>query len=233
MVVQYLDLQGICMGAMPFHAALLCGEAAVRPDEKPDPNSVTADRFLRTAEPPNHDRWTLTPDLGTEYFRPSKKAIEEFIAAAKSKVRELVRPPADDLSDGPEAMKELLRIGDEDEDEPVDVPYIYRPKGTPLDDGSWSVEARIRLKPGETAWLVEPVIVFQQETGSGVPVKWKKLAGTKNCSVQEDDRLLIPADVREASFEGTSDPESHLIDARETSIAVDLRNCEKQTGGDS
>jgi RNA polymerase primary sigma factor len=227
MVVQYLDLQGICMGAVPFHAALLCGEAATRPDEQPDPSCVSADRFLRTAEPPNHDRWGSTADLGTEYFRPGKKAIDEFIAEAKKQLRELVRPPADDLSDGPEALKELLRIGDDEEEPVTDAPYIYRPKGTPLDDGSWSIEARIRLKPGNQPWLVEPVIVFQQETGAGMRVKWKKIAGTKNCKAQEDRRLLIPAEVREASFEGTSDPESHLIDARESSIVVDLRKCEK------
>src|SRR5262249_54862606 len=142
MVVQYIDLQGVCMGAMPFHAALLCGEAAVRPNGTPDPSSVAADRFLRTAEPPNHDRWTSTPDLGTEYFRPGKKAIDEFIAAAKNQVRDLVRPPTDDLSDGPDALKELLKIGDDDDEPAVDAPYIYRPNGTPLDDGSWSVEAR-------------------------------------------------------------------------------------------
>ncbi len=81
--------------------------------------------------------------------------------------------------------------------------------------------------------MVEPVIVFQQETGAGVPVRWNKLSGTKNCEAKDDQRLLIPANVREASFEGTSDPESHLIDARESSIVVDLRKCEKQPGGES
>jgi transcriptional regulator with XRE-family HTH domain len=232
MVVEYLDLQAICMGAIPFHAALLCGEAALRPDEKPNPNAVAADRFLRTAEPPNHDKWTSTPDLGTEYARGGKKAIDNFIKDVKDRIRDLVRPPADDLSDGPEALKELLRIGDDDE-EPVDVPHIYRPKGRPLDDGSWSVESRIRLKPGEQPWVVEPVIVFQQETGSGVRVKWKALNGTKNCTAEADNRLLIPAHVREASFEGTSDPNSHMIDARETSIALELRKCEKQKGGEA
>jgi hypothetical protein len=202
----------------------------VRPTEKPDPSSVAADRFLRTSEPPNHNEWTSTPDLGTEYARGGKKAIEDFIKTAKDNIRDLVRPPQDDLSDGPEALKELLRIGDDD-DEPVDVPYVYRPKGTPMDDGSWSVEARIRIKSSDAAWSVEPVIVFRQETGAGVPVNWKTLNGIKNCEAEDGQRLLIPAKVREATFEGTSDPESHLIDARESSIIVDLRKCEKLSDG--
>lgn len=226
MVVKYHELQA-SVGAMPFHAALLCGEAAVRPGTDPDPTSRSADRFLRTAEPPNHDEWKSTPDLGTEYARGGKSAIDKFIFAAKAKVRELVRPPTDDLDDGPNAIKELLNIGDEDDDSPG-APYVYRPTGTPSDDGSWSVQAKIKVKRGELAWLVEPVITFQKETGAGEKVKWKKLTAVKNCEVKEGQRLLIQPNVTEAAFEGQSDPDTHLIDAHESSIMVELRKCEPQ-----
>lgn len=224
MVVQYLPLKGICMGALPFHAALLCGEGAARPDEEPESASREADRFLRTAEPPNHDRWTSTPDLGTEYFRPGRKAIDDFIATAKDMIRNLVRPLPDELSDGPNALKELLKIGEEED---VHIrPRIHRPTGILRDDGSWSVSARIRVKPGDSRWRVQPVIVFEQESGGGAVVDWKSLEPENNCSIDESGRLVIAPNVREASFKGTSDPQSHPIDARESSITIDLRKCE-------
>lgn len=224
MVVQYFDLQGICLGAVPFHAALLCGEARARPGQEPSPDSRMAERFLRTSEPPNHDRWTSTADLASEYHRPGKKAIDNMIAAARVKIRDLVRPSTKDLSDGPNSLKELLQIS-EDEPPASNRPHIHRPIGTVHDDGSWSVVARIRLRPVDKEWLVRPVILFEQETGAGQPVKWKNLTAVKNCRVTEDNELILEEDAREAIFEGISDPDSHPIDARESSITVDLRKC--------
>lgn len=226
MVVQYFDLRGICMGAIPFHATLLCGEATARPGQEPSPDSHMAERFLRTAEPPNHDRWTSTADLTSEYHRPGKKAIDDMIAAAKAKIRDLVRPSTKDLSDGPNSLKELLQISDDNDPTP-DRPHIHRPSGTVHDDGSWSVSARIRLRPTDEKWRALPVILFEQETGRGQAVRWKSLTAVKNCAVTDDHGLVIEENVREAMFEGVSDQDSHPIDARESSITIDLRKCKK------
>ena len=147
-----------------------------------------------------------------------------MIAAARAKIRDLVRPSTKDLSDGPNSLKELLQIS-EDEPAPPDRPHIHRPVGTVHDDGSWSISARIRLRPVNQEWLVHPVILFEQETGTGQPVKWRTLAAVKNCRVTENNELVIEEDAREAVFEGESDPDSHPIDARESSITVDLRKC--------
>jgi hypothetical protein len=64
-------------------------------------------------------------------------------------------------------------------------------------------------------------------------VEWRALTAVSNCTVEEENWLVIPPNVREAVFEGLTNPESHPIDARESSITVELRKCEQQNGGES
>jgi RNA polymerase primary sigma factor len=222
MVVQYLSLRGICLGAVPCHAMLLCGEAAGA-----TPECKMADRFLRTSEPPAHERWTSTPDLKAEYARGGLAAIQAFIEAAKTAIREIVRPTDKDLSDGPNALKELLAVGEAPK---PSGPKIARPVGTVDDDGSWVIDSRIRVKRSSDEWEVEPAVVFQQETGGGQAVRWKDLQATSNCELIQPGVLLIPANVNEARFTGRTDPSSHLIDARECTISVELKRIHRRPG---
>lgn len=224
MVVRYESLKGICIGAAPCHAVLLCGEAA-----GDTPECRMADRFLRTAEPPAHERWTSTPDLKTEYAPGGLSAITELLATAKDAIRELVRPSTRELSDGPNALKELLRIGDPPKTE--DRPKVSRASGTVETDGSWLIEARIRVKRTEDAWDVEPTVLFEQETGGGQRVSWKELEPAHNCSLISPGVLRISPNVTEARFVGRTDPSSHLIDAREAAITVDLKRFDRNKGG--
>lgn len=223
MVVEYHNLRNVFAGAVPFHAILLCGEAV---SEKPDPQATRADRFLRTAEPPSHNKWMMTPDLKTDYARGSKKAIDDMFNGARRIIGELVRPPAKNLEDGPDSLKELLKIGD-DTPTSSERPRIYRPSASLDVDGRWVVDARIRVPPDPAVkWKVGPVVVFDMETGGGYPVSWSELEGLSNCH-PEDDRLVIAAGVNEARFRGVTDAASHPIAATEAAIRIELRQVQE------
>jgi len=228
MVVKYVSLRHVRVGALPFHAALLCGNAAVRPDEEPTPDCKEADRFLRTSEPPSHNNWTSTPDLSAEYHRPTKKAIEDFINEVRKAVGDIVRPSTEELDDGPNAIKELLAIGEED-DPPPERPRVYRPETKLLPDGSWHITSKIHVKPKPHRWRLKPVLLFDAESGSRSSTVWRSLQGKKNCEVDSDGFLIMEAGTREAVFVAESDPASHPVDSREACIVLDLHKCTKLT----
>lgn len=223
MVVQYKPLKGICIGALPFHAVLLCGEAVGA-----EAADKMADRFLRTSEPPAHHDWGPTPDLQTEYKRGGVTAIREMIERAKAAIRAAVRPSVEDRSDGPRSLKELLKIGDVPT--PKDKPRIVRPKVEMGTDGSWKVTASVRVRRGPDSWRVEPAVAFRQETGVGRPVSWRKLVALTNCVVS-DGRLLISPNTDEARFTGETDPDTHPVDAAECCVTLDLRRAQREAGG--
>jgi hypothetical protein len=211
-----LDLRNLA-GARPFHAAVLCGEAAGT-----DSSDRAAERFLRAAEPPAHNDWTSTQELKVEYELGGKKALDEFKAEVMRAVKELVTPIREDLSEGPRALKELLKIAG-DPPEPPKQPRIVDPIGSVDRTGAWVVEATVRVKaaPGKV-WRGRPVAIFNAETGTGQLVKWSNLEAVKGCKI-EGDYVVIPAMVREARFRGTTDPTDHPVPAADSTLSVDFR----------
>jgi RNA polymerase primary sigma factor len=220
MVVRYLDLRNLSLGGRPFHAVLLCGEAA-----GDGPVDVAAETFLRTAEPPAHDRWTSTPDLKTQYAPGGKVAIERLINEAKDAIRELVRPASRDLSDGPRALKELFKMGPPAPT--AEQVRVVTPRGHVDENGKWDVEATIRVRPDGRAWRMRPVLSFAAETGAGLPVEWERIEPVSSCTIDSDGRLIIAPGVREARFHGVSDPNSHPVPAVESTVTVDIRSVER------
>ena len=217
MVVEERKLNGICLGSRPFHALLLCGAAAGR-----DPTNDAADEFLRTAEPPSHNKWVATPELKTSYARGCVNALKAFQDFAIEILRDLVKPTFRDLGDGPNSLRELFRIGQELISTQRERPRVIEQRGRVDEQGRWCVEARIRMKAVDRETLLTPVVLFVAETGAGKPVHWQSLESTTNCSV-EGLALKVPPRIRELAFSGITDPESHPVPAQASSIVVDLR----------
>ncbi|MSO37803.1 MAG: XRE family transcriptional regulator [Acidimicrobiia bacterium] len=217
MVVEERKLSGICLGSRPFHALLLCGLAAGT-----EPTNDAADEFLRTAEPPSHNKWVATPELKTSYARGCVNALSTFLVRAVEVLRDLVKPSSRDLGDGPNSLRELFRIGPEPISTQRERPRVVDQDGHVDEQGRWCVEARIRMKPVERVTLLTPAVSFVAETGAGKAVRWQSLESTTNCSV-EGFALRVPARTREVAFSGITDPESHPVPAQESSIVVDLR----------
>jgi transcriptional regulator with XRE-family HTH domain len=227
MVVQHKSLAGTCLGARPFHALLLCGRAPefVAPDlARSNPHAdQAAEMFLRTAEPPSHNQWTATPDLKAVYTRGCVSRLSAFLAAAAEAVRDLVKPTPKDTGDGPNALKELFRIGNEPA--PTERPRVVEQTGTVEGDGHaarWRVTARIRMKPRRAAMKLTPAVYFLAETGTGTAVRWTSLKAERNCEARGSS-LIIPPDTREVRFSGVTDPASHPIPAVDSCVVVDIK----------
>jgi transcriptional regulator with XRE-family HTH domain len=223
MVVKYVDLKNLVFGGKPFHAVVLCGEAAGK-----EPSDRAAERFLRTAEPPSHNNFELTPQLKAEYAPGSKKAIDDFIQSAKDLIRELIKPATKGETDGPQAIKELLNVSTTT---PSNQKVRIVNSTGRVESDKWHVTGTIRVtKPGEQEYRVSPVMIFLAESGGGKQVQWESLTPGKGCRV-EGKRLVIDPKTREATFEGTSDSTSHPIPATESNIMIDIRQIEELKGG--
>lgn len=225
MVVFDESLQAACLGARPFHALLVCGKgpAEVAPDvPRPSPVAdAAAEQFLRVAEPPSHDDWTATPDLKALYARGCVTKLTEFVKAAKRAVADLVKPRPNDTGDGPDALKELFRIGSEPATRP-EQPRVIPVTSSIDSDGRWCVEARIRIKPRKVVQRFFPAVYFLGETGGGTPVRWQSLSAVKDCTA-DGQGLVVPAGTREVRFRGVTDATDHPIPAADSCVTIDIK----------
>ena len=225
MVVKYVSLRGLRVGAFPVHAMALCGEAV---GEEPD--DVAAEIFLRTAEPPAHNDWLPTPDLRAAYEQGYRKGLDDFLRDLKLQVAELVAPPIRKQEEGPQSLRELFQVGVGTE--PSDRPRIADERATLDDEGRWVVEGKIRVRPGTYGWRVRPVVIFAADFGAGTPVPWAEFevfkdgasiathAGTTNRSVE------LPIGFREVPFRGVAAADHYPVPGHRSSVEVDLRRVE-------
>ncbi|MEZ5343759.1 MAG: helix-turn-helix domain-containing protein [Acidimicrobiales bacterium] len=220
MVIQSPRVGALPIGARPFHAIVLAGEAGGSA-----PADLAADRFLRAAEPPAHNKWTGTAEVTASYARGGKAAIDRFDSAVKKEIRTVIRQPNRDLSDGPESLKELIRIVPPTTSGKR--PRIKSVRGHSIDeDGAWVIsEATLALpaRKDSRGWTVTPILRFGTESGSTIPVEWATLEPVERCELDEYGRLVAPASARTATFSAISDPASHPVGARRSKVLVDVR----------
>jgi transcriptional regulator with XRE-family HTH domain len=220
MTIQEQRVSALPVGAAPFHAVVLAGRAA-----GDDAAAQAAERFLRAAEPPQHDKWIATGDLTTSYARGAKTALYNFQVAVLRAVREAVSRPDKGKSDGPSDLKNLLRIG-----APPQTtggrPTVKTVSGGPTADGAWAVEATVSLPPPKrkslTEWRLSPVLRFATESGAAIGVRWATLEGVQNCRV-ENGQLVAPVATRTLKFRGVTDPTTHPVAAARAKVQVDVR----------
>jgi transcriptional regulator with XRE-family HTH domain len=211
------EVRALPLGARPFHAALLAGEAA-SPD---DPDARLAERMLRAAEPPDHNDWRSTSDLTDSYAKGAVQAIENFIDAAKKEIRAAVDRPSSDDSDGPDSLRSLLRMVEPQD--PVRRPTIRRVTGSLNGEGAWEVEVTVSV-PADTRWHLSPVVKFATESGGGIPVSWSELTAVDKCRVDATNTAVIPdPGQRVVKFRGTTDPKTHPVSAQYARAEVELR----------
>ena len=218
MVVEEIGLRGVCLGAREFHAILLGGLAVDSTDA-----AKLADEFLRTAEPPAHNKWTKTPDLKASYKHGCISNLNQFIASAKEEIRDLVKPATRDLGDGPNAMRELFKIGNEGSGaKSAERPRVIPESSHVDDEGRWVIECRCRFNVDKKARVTKPVLVFLAESGGGQAVSWETIEPIENCELR-DDWLVIPPRKREIRFRATSSVSTHPVPAMQSCVSVELR----------
>jgi len=219
MVVSSPRVRALPIGARPFHAVVLAGEASGEL-----PADRAADRFLRASEPPAHDEWTGTPEIKASYARGGTTAISIFDSEVKRVVREIIRQPSHNLSDGPDALKELIRISP-----PTTAgkrPRVKRVLGHEIDEaGAWVItEATVTLpvRPNGRGWTLSPVLRFGTESGAPISVKWQTLDPLSRCELDERGRLVTPPEARTATFAAVSDHTSHPVSAHRAKVLLDV-----------
>lgn len=88
MVVKYYDQSRVAFGDRNFHAVLSCGEANDFRDVTEGDREV--ERFLRYAEPPEHDDWQSTENLREQYRRGFRTALDDMFGTLRDGLRHLV-----------------------------------------------------------------------------------------------------------------------------------------------
>ncbi|WP_435124125.1 hypothetical protein [Halobaculum sp. D14] len=88
MVVKYYDQSRVSFGDRNFFGVLAAGTA--RSTGAPRKSDDEIDRFLRFAEPPEHDEWRSTENLKQQYMQGYRKAIVNLEADIREELRNLV-----------------------------------------------------------------------------------------------------------------------------------------------
>ncbi|MFD7287300.1 helix-turn-helix domain-containing protein [Streptomyces sp. NPDC059863] len=208
------------LGTSSFQAVLLAGHAA-------GDDAIEADRaeaFLRASEPPEHDRWGQTEELGATYSRTAHRRISEFTRAANSAVRELVARRKEKNEDGPKALRDLLRLDGASAGgaRGGGFPTIFDIDATVDPDGAWHVEVEVKLPLRQDSWVMSPVARFDVRSGGRPSVAWSKVVAGENCRFV-DGALHFKAGARTASFTATTDASTHPVRAALSGLIVDLQ----------
>lgn len=219
MVINTPKVPALPIGARTFHAIVLAGEAAGE-----SASDRVADRFLRASEPPAHNKWTGTPEVTASYARGGRAAIDAFDAEVKKQIRDIIRQPSSDLSDGPEALKELIRLVPPTG--PCKKPRIKSVRAHAIDaTGAWVItEATVTLpaRSDRRGWTLSPVLRFGTESGSPISVEWAQIEPVSRCSLDSSGRLVTPPTARTAIFSAVTNPNTHPVGATRAKVIVDV-----------
>ncbi|GAA4912185.1 helix-turn-helix domain-containing protein [Streptomonospora salina] len=224
MVVADRKVTDVPMGAPRFQAVLLAGGAVREPDDA----TAAAERFLRTAEPPDHDDWRKTDDLVSTYARGAISRIEEFGRAMTAEIRRILHRPAPDTRDeGPAELRDVLDLTRPKKPQSPKYPTVDALDGEILPDGAWRVRVTVKLPAREDPWHGVPVLKFVTRSGPHAVADWAGLTPESGCEVAEDGRLVFEPGSRTARFEGETDVTSHPVAAAMAEVEVELRRAKE------
>ncbi|MFJ1581706.1 helix-turn-helix transcriptional regulator [Streptomyces sp. NPDC088197] len=187
------------VGSEPFHAVLLAGFATGQVDEA----AHAAEVFLRTAEPPAHNRWGPTEQLAAAYFGGPQR-LADFTAGVDEVLRGIMsRRAAHQDVTGQELLRNLLRLDPPASriQETARYPVIERTHARVEPSGAWDLEITLGVPQRENAWSVVPVAKLDVRSGGRPALAWAELLAGENCTVV-DDMILVAPDSRSATFRG-------------------------------
>ena len=219
MVVMDKSVPELPVGSLPFHALVLAGEAAIE-----DEDAVIAERFLRGAEPPEHNKWEVTPRITNNYdAKAARQSLTNFFRDVQDRIREIVAKSTDVQPNGPESLRELLRLkAPVGPKEPQ--PKVKMASGSVQADGSWKVTATIALPRREDGrpWVFDPVVRFASQSGPPVSVQWRELRAAERCTALSERSVMANTAARTVRIEGETMPDSQPVNARYGAIQVDV-----------
>ncbi len=206
MVVRSDTQSNLSLGARPFIAAVLAGEAAGSSQ-----NDTRAEQFLRAAEPPAHDEWThKTRRIKLEYHQGASTRLSEFEKGVRDVVRRLVSKPEEKGGGLPRDLLKHLRFSTATGGPNGRFLSVTHQKAT-VADGGWQFSTRCRrLRVTPTPWHVTVRLNYGRDGGGSDPLKAIGAIDASDCSRQEIRNgvafLEFPAHIEETRISGKTDP---------------------------
>lgn len=213
MVVKYYDQSRVAFGDRNFHGVLACGET--REDRSATEADEAIDRFLRFAEPPQHDDWTSTENLREQYQYGFRTALEDTFDTLRDGLRHLI---AQNDSGGESLSNKVLgRFPIHDDGvrrraTTQSQPAFEIDSQSTFTDGRWSFSGQIEVLEDEfERWTVEISMRGVGEDGATfekVPVDTVEVSGADVPIKQEDGiaRIVAGSGADRLEFEGYSSP---------------------------
>jgi hypothetical protein len=212
MVVKYYDQSRVAFGDRNFHAILASGEA--RTDFPPSDSDQEVDRFLRFAEPPEHDEWESTENLREQYQRGFRTALKDMFGTMRDGLRHLVAKSnggTDILSDNVLNRFPIHGNGAPRTTGNSAPSEVFEIESSSRFDGErWTFSGRIEPIVEEfEGWTAEISLTGIGEDGSRydeIPVESITVNAENVTKVHENGeaRLVAEASTENASFEGYS-----------------------------
>lgn len=216
MVIKSLDARRSVVGAPPFQAVLLAGQAAGSSQEH-----TWAEEFLRAAEPPAHNDWRLTETLRLTYKQGAGRRLREFEDGIRTAVHDAVVREVELDADGPRDLSRRFRFGSPRS--PDRAPRLIVDERSLLDDGAWEITCTIRVRGDRYRGLRgSPRLVFAGESGKRSTAKWRSITPIRDCEVDDNTVLTIPRGNRSARFRAVSEPDSHPVPSRDGAVTVNF-----------
>ncbi|MFD0306296.1 helix-turn-helix domain-containing protein [Streptomyces sp. NPDC127119] len=221
MTVRTSRVPDLPLGTDPFQAVLLAGRAA----GEDAPFAAEAEEFLRTSEPPEHNKWSQTEELRMRYSPSAHRRIAALTTATNKAVKELVAVPKEKKdSTGTGKVRKRLKVSGKAAakgNTTVALPKLDDLDATVGTDGAWQVTAEVKVPVGGETWHMSPIAKLEVRSGPRPVVRWAELVAVSNCEVVDGVLHFAPG-ARRASFRGVTDVSTHTVRAALTGLVVEL-----------
>ncbi len=211
----------LALGTNPFQAVLLVGHAAGRDA----PFADEAELFLRTSEPPEHNKWGQTEELRMRYSPSAFRRIATLTRDTNRAVKGLVTLPKTKSRGATDRLRKRLAVSGKRVSRasgPAGIPTLEELDATVDADGSWCVTAEVKVPAGGHSVHLAPVAKLDVRSGPRPTVTWSELVAVSNCELV-DGTLRFEPGARTATFRGVTDVSSHPVRAALTGLVVELR----------
>ncbi len=230
MVVESYQLNQLSLTQRPFHAIVVCGEARTPITD----SDHKLDSFLRAAEPPSHNEWTVTKRLKETYRPGYKKLLDELTRKVKEGIRKHVSEKTPTGTEGPQLLKKLFplqEIGSQQPTKPK--PFRVSNQSAELEKDGWKFSGTVNVNPhyskANKNWRGVIDLRFCAEDGQdssgGFINKFNidQKAISKGAAFTIEDGLgIITANssVGRILFSGSTDPQKYPIQASHASVEI-------------
>ena len=149
-----------------FHAVLLAGLARA---DTPADRAVEA--FLRSAEPPAHNRWVHDTDMiRSGYVQGARKQLDALWRAIDDALVDMADPEVPTREPGPPALAKMFAVGTSGTGVSADHAFDVRPSTGRLVDDVWTVSFRTRRLAASVPWRVDVSVWLDADSGRGEPM---------------------------------------------------------------